>query len=174
MRNITIALVTSLALASAALAQQPSSSPQQPPSSQQPSSTPSAQPPATQQPSAPSTAAARLVAMGQLVRVDTKAKTFTIRQASASSSSPSAPADPSRPSNPPSATPPSAAPPSAGSSSPSAMPTEFTYNDTTKVTGSEKTVEGLATMQGTEVTVHYVKQADKNVATEIEIKNQKS
>jgi hypothetical protein len=54
------------------------------------------------------------------------------------------------------------------------MPTEFTYNDTTKVTGSEKTVEGLATMQGTEVTVHYVKQADKNVATEIEIKNQKS
>ena len=169
MRNITIALVTSLALASAALAQQPSSSPQQPPSSQQPSSTPSAQPPATQQPSAPSTAAARLVAMGQLVRVDTKAKTFTIRQASASSSSPSAPADPSRPSNPPSAT-----PPSAGASSPSTMPTEFTYNDTTKVTGSEKTVEGLATMQGTEVTVHYVKQADKNVATEIEIKNQKS
>ena len=56
----------------------------------------------------------------------------------------------------------------------SAMPTEFTYSDTTKVTGAQKTVEGLATMQGTEVTVHYYKQADKNIATEIEIKDQKS
>jgi hypothetical protein len=49
------------------------------------------------------------------------------------------------------------------------MPTEFTYNDSTKVTGSDKSVEGLATMSGTEVTVHYFKQADKNIATEIEI-----
>jgi len=55
-----------------------------------------------------------------------------------------------------------------------ATPTEFTYNDSTKVTGSQKTVEGLATMQGTEVTVHYYKQADKNIATEIEIKENKS
>jgi hypothetical protein len=169
MRNITIALVTTLALASTALAQQPSSS-------QPPSSTPSAQPPASQQPPSqqPPAAAARLTASGQLVRVDTKAKTFTIRAASDMSRPSTPPSDPSRPSTPPSATPPSATPPSAsaGSSSASAMPTEFTYNDSTKVSGSEKTVEGLATMQGTEVTVHYVKQADKYIATEIEIKSQ--
>jgi hypothetical protein len=54
------------------------------------------------------------------------------------------------------------------------MPTEFTYNDATKVTGAQKTVEGLATMSGNEVTVHYTKQADKNLATEIEIRAKKS
>src|SRR5262245_66235447 len=101
MRNITIALVTTLALASAALAQQPTS--QQPPSSQPPSSTPSAQPPSpSQQPSSPSTAA-RQVAMGQMVRVDTKDKTFTIRQASTMNrtSSPSTQSDRSSKTHPP-------------------------------------------------------------------------
>lgn len=87
------------------------------------------------------------MANGELLRVDSKAKTFTIRAAS-----------------------PSASAPGAASAS---MPTEFTYNDSTKVTGSEKTVEGLATMSGSEVTVHYTKQADKNLATEIEIRAQK-
>jgi len=161
MRNFTIAIAVALALASTALTAAAQGAPQTP--SQQPSSTPSAQQPPLQQPPAP---AARLVASGQLIRVDTKAKTFTIKVADMSRPSVSSPSDPSRPSNPP------ANPVSAGASSSAAMPAEFTYNDTTKVTGSDKTVEGLATMSGTEVTVHYVKQADKNVATEIEIRAQ--
>lgn len=154
MRNFTIAIATTLALASAAAMAAAQGSAQQPPTSQTPSAQPpSSQPPATQAPprqSPPQSAEAKLMANGELVRVDTKAKTFTIRAASPSASAPGAP---------------SAA--SAG------MPTEFTYNDSTKVTGSEKTVEGLATMSGTEVTVHYTKQVDKNLATEIEIHAQK-
>jgi hypothetical protein len=104
----------------------------------------------------PQQAEAKLVANGELVRVDAKAKTFTIRAASPSASAPGAP-------------------PSADQRGSSAgMPTEFTYTDSTKVTGSEKTVEGLATSSGSEVTVHYTKQADKNIATEIEIRAKKS
>lgn len=151
MRNFTIALVTTLALASTAAIAAAQGSAQQPPTSQTPSAQPpSSQPPATQAPprqSPPQSAEAKLVANGELVRVDSKAKTFTIRAASPSASAPGAAL--------------------------ASMPTEFTYNDSTKVTGSEKTVEGLATMSGSEVTVHYTKQADKNLATEIEIHAQK-
>jgi hypothetical protein len=149
MRNITTALVTTLAFASLATfvaaqapAQQPPS--QQPPSVSQPPSTqpPSSQPPARQM---PAQADSNLVANGELVKVDTTAKTFTIK-----------------------------APASAAPSASSTMPTEFSYDATTKVTGAQKTVEGLATMSGNEVTVHYTKQAGKNLATEIEIKEKKS
>lgn len=120
MRNLTIAIATTLALASqASFAAAQGAAPQ----------APSQQPAPQQRPDM------KAVASGELVRVDTKAKTFTIRA-------------------------------SAGA------PTAFVYSDTTKVTGSEKTVEGLATMSGTEVTVHYTKQQEKNVATEIEIRAQ--
>ena len=46
---------------------------------------------------------------------------------------------------------------------------QFSYTDDTKVTGANEKVAGLATMAGTNVTVHYtVKQQDK-VATQIEV-----
>jgi hypothetical protein len=48
-------------------------------------------------------------------------------------------------------------------------PTQFTYTDTTKVTGAEKAIAGLATMTGASVTVQYMKKDQANVATKIDI-----
>ena len=45
----------------------------------------------------------------------------------------------------------------------------FTYNDETKVTGSEDDPAGLATMSGTDVKVEYIKRGQENVATLIEV-----
>ena len=71
------------------------------------------------------------VAMGELVRVDTTAKTISVR-------------------------------PEKGD------PLMFTYNDATKVTGAGD-VAGLATMAGTHVTVHFAKQGQTNLASQIEV-----
>jgi hypothetical protein len=46
----------------------------------------------------------------------------------------------------------------------------FSYTDATKVTGAEETVAGLATMSGTDVTVHYTKKGQENIASQIEVK----
>lgn len=83
---------------------------------------------AQQQTPAPTPASAH----GQLVRVDTSAKTILIRTDA------------------------------------NAQMT-FSYNDATKVTGSEEDVAGLATMSGTEVTVQYRKDGQTNMATQIEV-----
>lgn len=77
------------------------------------------------------------VAMGELVRVDTTAKTISIR-------------------------------PEKGD------PMVFTYTDATKVTGAGDSVAGLATMAGTSVTVHYTKQQQNNVASEIVVQKKAS
>jgi hypothetical protein len=46
----------------------------------------------------------------------------------------------------------------------------FSYTADTKVIGAEEgVVEGLATRTGTDVTVHYVKKGQDNVATQIEV-----
>jgi len=76
------------------------------------------------------------VAMGELVRVDTAAKTISIR-------------------------------PEKGD------PLVFTYNDATKVTGAGD-VAGLATMAGAQVTVHFAKQGQNNVASQIEVQKKAS
>ena len=44
------------------------------------------------------------------------------------------------------------------------------YDDTTKVSGASKTTAGLATMQGSQVTVRYRKDGASNMATSIDIK----
>ena len=45
----------------------------------------------------------------------------------------------------------------------------FSYDDQTKVTGSDDDVAGLATISGTDVKVDYVKKGQENVATQIEV-----
>ena len=47
----------------------------------------------------------------------------------------------------------------------------FQYNDTTMVSGAEKSVAGLATMSGAQVTVTYKAEGSNNVATRIEVRN---
>ncbi len=46
----------------------------------------------------------------------------------------------------------------------------FRYNDSTKVTGAQKGVSGLATMTGAEVTVMYRKEGQINHATSIDVR----
>jgi hypothetical protein len=47
---------------------------------------------------------------------------------------------------------------------------QFRYNDQTAVTGSEKTVAGLATMRGSQLTVTYRAEGTANIATKIEVR----
>jgi hypothetical protein len=47
---------------------------------------------------------------------------------------------------------------------------QFSYTDDTKVTGADESVAGLATMAGADLTVHYTKKQQDNVATQIEVK----
>jgi hypothetical protein len=49
-------------------------------------------------------------------------------------------------------------------------PMVFRYTASTKVTGADKGVAGLATMSGASVTVQYVQQDKDNVATQIDIR----
>jgi hypothetical protein len=44
------------------------------------------------------------------------------------------------------------------------------YDDKTKVSGASKTTAGLATMQGSQVTVTYRKDGASNIATSIDVK----
>jgi len=46
---------------------------------------------------------------------------------------------------------------------------KFRYDDQTKVTGAQKSVAGLATMKGSDVTVQYKKEGANNIATSIDI-----
>jgi hypothetical protein len=46
---------------------------------------------------------------------------------------------------------------------------QFTYNDRTDVTGAKEGVAGLASMKGSQVTVHFNKEGSNNVATKIEV-----
>jgi hypothetical protein len=48
---------------------------------------------------------------------------------------------------------------------------QFRYNDQTTVTGSEKTVAGLATMRGSQLTVTYRTEGTANIATRIEVRD---
>jgi hypothetical protein len=50
---------------------------------------------------------------------------------------------------------------------------QFKYSDTTVVTGAQKTVAGLATMSGEQVTVSYRAEGGTNMATKIEVKEKK-
>ena len=94
--------------------------------------------PRTEQAPAPAQAPAPKaeVAMGELVRVDTTAKTISVRPAKGD-------------------------------------PLVFTYNDATKVSGAGD-VAGLATMSGSQVTVHYAKQGQSNLASQIEVQKKAS
>jgi hypothetical protein len=47
---------------------------------------------------------------------------------------------------------------------------KFKYDDSTKVTGSQKAVAGLATAKGSQVTVQYKKDGANNIATSIDVK----
>ena len=47
---------------------------------------------------------------------------------------------------------------------------QFSYTDDTKVTGAGESVAGLATMAGTDVTVHFIKKQQDSVATQIEVR----
>ena len=84
------------------------------------------QPPAAQRPAAAATTA------GELLRVDTTAKAFSIRTAQGAQM-------------------------------------QFKYTDDTKVVGADRGVAGLATMAGSQVTVHHTKQGEDNIATQIEV-----
>jgi hypothetical protein len=46
----------------------------------------------------------------------------------------------------------------------------FSYNDQTVVSGDEQTVAGLATLSGTDVTVHFTKNGEDRIASKIEVK----
>jgi hypothetical protein len=46
---------------------------------------------------------------------------------------------------------------------------QFRYTDQTKVTGASEDVSGLATMAGADVTVHYTKQGQDNIASSITV-----
>jgi beta-xylosidase len=50
---------------------------------------------------------------------------------------------------------------------------QFKYSDSTVVTGAQKTVAGLATMSGEQVTVSYRVENGANIATHIEVKEKK-
>jgi hypothetical protein len=50
---------------------------------------------------------------------------------------------------------------------------QFKYSDSTVVTGAQKTVAGLATMSGEQVTVSYRVENGANIATQIEVKEKK-
>lgn len=50
---------------------------------------------------------------------------------------------------------------------------QFHYTADTKVTGASEGVSGLATMTGAEVTVHYTKQGQENIATAIAVSPKK-
>jgi len=50
---------------------------------------------------------------------------------------------------------------------------QFKYSDSTVVTGAQKTVAGLATMSGEQVTVSYRVDNGANIATHIEVKEKK-
>jgi hypothetical protein len=50
---------------------------------------------------------------------------------------------------------------------------QFKYSDATVVTGAQKTVAGLATMSGEQVTVSYRVEGGANLATKIEVKEKK-
>ena len=47
---------------------------------------------------------------------------------------------------------------------------KFKYDDSTKVTGSQKATAGLATAKGSQVTVQYKKDGANNIATSIDVK----
>jgi len=50
---------------------------------------------------------------------------------------------------------------------------QFKYSDQTVVTGAQKTVAGLATMNGEQVSVSYRNENGTNMATKIEVKEKK-
>ena len=50
---------------------------------------------------------------------------------------------------------------------------QFRYTDQTKVTGASEGVSGLATMAGADVTVHYTKQGQDNIASAIAVSPKK-
>jgi hypothetical protein len=50
---------------------------------------------------------------------------------------------------------------------------QFKYSDQTVVTGAQKTVAGLATMSGEQVTVSYRAESGANIATKIEVREKK-
>ncbi len=50
---------------------------------------------------------------------------------------------------------------------------QFEYNDQTMVTGAQKSVAGLGTANGEQVTVTYRVDGTKNMATKIEVKDKK-
>jgi hypothetical protein len=50
---------------------------------------------------------------------------------------------------------------------------QFRYSDQTVITGAQKTVAGLATMSGEQVTVSYRVDGGTNMATKIEVKEKK-
>jgi hypothetical protein len=47
---------------------------------------------------------------------------------------------------------------------------KFRYDDSTKVTGAQKGVAGLATMKGSQVTVQFKKEGSNNIATSIDVR----
>src|SRR5215813_9383856 len=51
---------------------------------------------------------------------------------------------------------------------------QFKYSDSTVVTGAQKTVAGLATLNGEEVSVSYRVESGGNMATKIDVKEKKS
>ena len=50
---------------------------------------------------------------------------------------------------------------------------KFRYDDSTKVTGAQKAVAGLATSKGSQVTVQYKKEGANNIATMINVSEKK-
>jgi hypothetical protein len=50
---------------------------------------------------------------------------------------------------------------------------QFSYTEETKVVGADQGVAGLATMAGADVTVHFAKKGQDNVATQIEVQPKK-
>jgi Cu/Ag efflux protein CusF len=47
--------------------------------------------------------------------------------------------------------------------------TQFAYNDRTEVIGAKEGVAGLASVKGSQVTVHFTRQGQSNIASRIEV-----
>jgi len=46
---------------------------------------------------------------------------------------------------------------------------QFIYDDRTEVTGAKEGVAGLASVKGSQVTVHFTRQGQSNIASKIEV-----
>ena len=128
-RALTVATFgLAIGFAPAAYAQDP---PEPQPPTQEPAAPPAPEPAIPSQPDE----AASLTETGELVSVDSEAKTLKVKTADGTE-------------------------------------VEFSYDDSTEVTGAQQEIAGLATVSGSQVTVTYTSDMGKHKASKIDVRAQ--